>query len=75
MKKRRLVLCACFRYLLDPEQCDYVRDGRPLCAADTCAKVAAYREQLGDRYIVREQLGFDPQIELASPEECDKAAG
>ena len=35
----RLVLCACGVYLADPENASYVKDGKPMCPAETCAKV------------------------------------
>jgi hypothetical protein len=36
--------CYCGSYELEPADADYVKDGRPLCASETCAKVAWHHE-------------------------------
>lgn len=44
----KLVMCACGVYPLDPEEATYVRDGKPLCHEETCARVAHNRRQTID---------------------------
>lgn len=56
-----LVLCYCNVYPINPENADYVRDGKPLCNAETCRRVQANRLAL--------------RVPLASKDESNVAAG
>jgi hypothetical protein len=57
------VLCSCRAYMVDPEMCNYVREGVPLCSVFTCMKVKEHREQ-GLHY-----PGDDPGDEDRMPNE------
>lgn len=56
-----LALCECGVYRIETEHATYVRDGKPLCHAETCRKVRYYRQAT--------------RVPLASSEETDHAAG
>lgn len=38
--------CACDAYDVEANGCTYVREGHPICAAQTCAKVKEHRAAL-----------------------------
>jgi hypothetical protein len=60
-----LMPCRCGVYAVEVEHATYVMGGRPLCNADTCAKVH-HHGLLVPRY---------QPVPLASFEEADRAAG
>lgn len=45
------VPCFCKRYLVNPENATYVKDGVPMCNAATCDKLKEHREDMALRRV------------------------
>lgn len=58
MRTKR-TLCYCGVYSLNPENATYVKNGKPLCAAITCERVAL-RTQHPELYRAADDIRADP---------------
>lgn len=58
------VLCVCGAYMLNPEHATYVRDGKPFCHEQTCAKVKERRHGIDN------EMSDGLRREIAARETC-----